>query len=481
MIDPQRAAAAGFEISLPAVAGGQSWVYKAFHPATGKHVALKLFKPTPRNAHVLREATALASIDSAHVAGFVAAGYIDQHPYLATHWVDGTRLSELIQQAAINSNRLTPQQVGDIIDGIARGLQAAHQQRQSHGDLTPANIIRAMDGSMVLIDFGLACSADDETLSLPESLGGTPRYVAPEIIAGNRPSAKADQYALAVIAYELLTGSWPFDAASSTASVTGATALHHQLYSPPVAASERIPALSNATDRVLLRALSKRPHQRFDDVIRFSHQLRTSLKALDTRGKTKRRRPAPWPWIAFAAGAGLAAAATPLSTTHKAAATATVATVSPRCNLMPNPGFDTALDYNFYQDAARPHLNKRVSDRQYETAPVLQLGDKDRYGLYGQIVEIHPQQQYQLSADVWLSEDVFKAELRVSWLDTDWQLMNDVTVIQLIVAATEGRQVLTPLTPPDGARYAVPTIYKDAFPGTMQVDNIVFTTIDKRC
>lgn len=490
---------AGFsDIGAP-LNSGQSVVYRAYHNATAQYVALKIFPPSESNRETLREATAIASINHPNIAHFVSAGYLEDLAYITTQWIDGVRLSDHL---ALHG----PLPVKDAIrltSDIADGLSATHTKNWVHGDLSPSNILRDCDGQGVLIDFGLGDQASDETIIGVDSIAGTPRYLAPEIIAGEKPSPQSDQYALALICYEMLTAVWPFCEDNKPDSVNLATALHHQLYSPPVPLSEHDPSFSADADQVFMRALSKDPNQRFPDVKTFCEQL--TLATSDSE-RTITPNDLHTHWLKSSVLGRISLVATglfilagmlsyvgffPMTFKSSVAVAGTEMTESTQsdgdpasltCNLMPNPGFNSVLSDNFYKDDKNPHAVKILTNPSITSSPLLHVGGAHEYGMYGQIIKIKPNELYNFSAQVFISGEVEHAELYVSWLDEDWQLIEGTetdgrSTVSLRIETHSGRQVLSDIKPPAHAWFAVPSVFKNASGGKLEIDNISFSAV----
>ncbi|MGZ4716058.1 MAG: serine/threonine-protein kinase [Acidimicrobiales bacterium] len=188
-------------------AGGMGVVYRAVDRRLGRPVAVKVVRTTdPRLAErSAREARLLALVDHPNVVRVYDAGVHDHHPYIVTELVSGRPLSNLVVGGA-----LTPDQVAAICAGAAAGLAATHRVGIVHRDLKPANILVSDRGVVRLLDYGVAAIADFDTLTLDGEVVGTPRYLAPEQVAGHEIGPAADVYALGLVLIECLTGHHPF-------------------------------------------------------------------------------------------------------------------------------------------------------------------------------------------------------------------------------------------------------------------------------
>lgn len=206
--------------------GGMGIVYAAQDLALKRTVAMKILAP-----HLLDDATARArfqreikhavAIEHPHVVPVYSAGYEDGHFYLAMRYVRGPNLFDLISQ----EGRLKEARALRIVGQMASALWAVHEVGIVHRDVKPQNVLiwgtGGVDEHAFLTDFGIA-RALDEVLHLTRSGAlGTRGYMAPELFEGGDPSPACDQYSLAVLAYELLTGEPPFSEAEASLTSGG--------------------------------------------------------------------------------------------------------------------------------------------------------------------------------------------------------------------------------------------------------------------
>ncbi len=279
--------------------GGMGAVYRARDEKLGRHVAIKTLTRTSLRARLRleREAKALAALEHSaivRVFDFVEDSESDLI-VVVMELVRGKSLRELVRL-----NRLEPQRATAIIADVADTLQAAHRVGLVHRDVKPDNIMVTEDGKTKLIDFGIAKALTDELLDTADASGkggtpltadgaivGTPAYLAPEQWSGAAAGPAADQFALAVTAFELLTGALPW-AIEDLASPLLAMAS-----TPPRNASALAPQLTRQLDEVLARALSKEPKKRFVSIEEFAATLShaaagVAAKQLDARAQPAR-------------------------------------------------------------------------------------------------------------------------------------------------------------------------------------------------
>jgi serine/threonine protein kinase, bacterial len=252
-------------------------VYLAQHPRLPRLDAIKILPPElttdgDYRERFNREADLASGLWHPHIVGVHDRGEYEGQLWISMDFVEGTDASRLVRDN--NPGGLPLPETLDIIDAVADALDFAHQQRLIHRDVKPANILLTASGAtrrrILLADFGIARTADDISgLTATNMALGTISYAAPEQLMGESIDGRADQYALAATAYHLLTGTQLF--AHSNAAVVISKHLNAQ---PPKLSASRpeLAPLDNALDQ----ALSKDPHDRFQDCLAFADALRTS-------------------------------------------------------------------------------------------------------------------------------------------------------------------------------------------------------------
>lgn len=246
-------------IEEPLGQGGMAAVYKARHERLGRFVAIKMMHATFLSddsflSRFEREAQIVASLSHQHIVEVYDYAEHEGTPYLVMRHVDGMTLKRYAMKRGV-----TPQEAADLLAPIADALDYAHQHGVLHRDVKPSNILIDQHGKPYITDFGLARMVDTGASTISHDMMlGTPYYVSPEQAQGRRDlDNRTDIYSLAVVLYELVTGSVPFVADTPYAIV------HGHIYSQPDAPSQRNPALTAAVDQVLLKALAKEPQQRY--------------------------------------------------------------------------------------------------------------------------------------------------------------------------------------------------------------------------
>lgn len=264
--------------------GGMATVYKAYQPALDRIVALKVLRTgfaedAEFQERFEREAKAVARLLHPHIVQVFDFERVEALPFMAMQYLEGGTLKAKLGALAEEGQRLPPRGVGRIVSEIAEGLGYAHALGIIHRDIKPSNIMFAADGKAVITDFGIAkilAAAAQHTLTTGVGIG-TPEYMSPEQGRGLAVDARADIYALGVVAYEMLTGRVPY-----VADTPLAVALAHA-HDPLPLPSALNPEVGAATERALLKALHKDPEQRFASAPEFAAALAAAVE-LDGSG-----------------------------------------------------------------------------------------------------------------------------------------------------------------------------------------------------
>ena len=234
-------------------------VYRATDPGLDRIVALKFIASDLASSPGFRdrfttESKIAASMDHPNVIPIFQAGEHEGRLFLVMRYVDGEDLRSELQR----EGRLEPPRAARIVAQIAAALDAAHARGLVHRDVKPANVLLTADDHAYLTDFGLTkrVVTDDEATKTGE-LVGTLNYVAPEQIRGDPVSPRTDVYGLGCVVFHVLTGRVPFPLEGNEAK------LWAHVSEPPPAASAVSPGLSPAFDRIIARAMQKRPEDRF--------------------------------------------------------------------------------------------------------------------------------------------------------------------------------------------------------------------------
>ena len=254
--------------------GGMATVFAARDEQLGRVVALKvLAAPLAADERFrqrfIRESRAAAAVDDPHIIPLFEAGQAGDVLFIAMRYVPGGDVRSLLSQ----EGPLEVDRAAEIVSAVASALDAAHAAGLVHRDVKPANMLRdARPGRpehVYLSDFGLTKdTVGSSGLTGTGLFLGTVDYAAPEQIDGRPVDGRADQYALACAACEMLTGQPPFPRDQPMAVL----AAHLNQQPPPVTAGR--PGLATALDAVFARALAKAPEQRYRTCGEFSEALR---------------------------------------------------------------------------------------------------------------------------------------------------------------------------------------------------------------
>jgi DNA-binding beta-propeller fold protein YncE len=272
-------AIAGYVLEEQIGAGGMAVVFRAHDARLDRQVALKILAPAfaadeAFRLRFIRESRAAAAVDDPHIIPVFEAGEADGVLFIAMRYVRGGDVRSLLTQ----SGPLPPARVAEIISQVSSALDSAHEGGLVHRDVKPANmLLDSRPGSgrpdhVYLSDFGLSKG----TLAASGLTGagqflGTVDYISPEQIEGKPVDGRADQYALACAAFELLTGAPPFRRDEAMA------VMYAQLSQPPPTVTSHRSGLPPAVDAVFARALAKVPGDRWASCQEFAEALRAAL------------------------------------------------------------------------------------------------------------------------------------------------------------------------------------------------------------
>lgn len=262
----------GYRIERELHASSRSHVYLATDLETGMRVALKvpsvdLSGDRSYLDRLMLEEWIARRLRSPHVLRAHGRTRPRSHLYLAMEYVEGRTLAQLLR----DQPALELEQVRDIVEQVARGLQALHRMEMVHRDLRPENLLVDRSGTVKIIDFGsvrVAGLADDGGLQQEELLG-TLQYTAPECFLGERATERSDLFSLGVIAYQMLSGRLPYGARAGRLRTR--TEQARLAYTSVLDDRRAIPAW---VDAALAKAVHPLPHKRQAALSEFVHDLR---------------------------------------------------------------------------------------------------------------------------------------------------------------------------------------------------------------
>ena len=312
-------------------------VYHAIDPNIGRPVAIKTIhfgdnrKPEDidrMRERLFREARSAGMLSH---PGIVTVYDVEQQgdlAYIAMEYVDGPTLDQMLSEPA----PLDAERMFSILGQTAVALDYAHSKGIVHRDIKPANIMLSADGTAKIADFGIAKIAAAENLTMTGSIVGTPHYMSPEQVQGQTVDGRSDQFSLAVIGYEMLTGEKPYTGEHLT------TVVYKIVAEEPVPPHRLNPSLSTGIYNVLRKALAKKPDGRYRNCQDFIESLEKACGATKGWKSMPRGGLLNEPTIADVKAPALAAAAAaalpPPRRTGRAESTATTTREAKR-----KPGF----------------------------------------------------------------------------------------------------------------------------------------------
>ena len=253
--------------------GGMAKVYKAYQPSLNRHVALKVLPEyLAHDAEFVdrfkQEATAAAALRHPNIVVIYDIGEADHLHYIATEFLEGQTLEQMLKQ----SGALPLPRIVSVVNQVASALEAAHEHGLIHRDIKPSNVFISPREHVTLMDFGIVKAMSATRLTRTGMLVGTPEYMSPEQAEGLPLDWRSDLYSLGVMLYEMLTGHVPFDAPTPNA------VLYAHVNKPPVPPSQLNPKIPQIIEPVVLRALAKRPDDRFRSDAEFASALEQATR-----------------------------------------------------------------------------------------------------------------------------------------------------------------------------------------------------------
>ncbi len=263
----------GYRIVRQLHASSRSHVYLAEEVASGEKVALKtlsteLSQDSASIERFVREEWIARRIDNQHVLKAPAQERPRHYLYTVLAYIEGQTLTQWMRDHP-NAELAS---VRPIVEQIAKGLRAFHRLEMLHQDLRPDNVMIDSHGTVKLIDFGAAKVAGlaEEVGAASDDILGTVQYTAPEYFLGEGGTPRSDQYSLAVITYQMLTGTLPYG--TEVAKTRTRAAQHKLAYQSALSENRELPAW---VDEVLKKALHPTPHKRFPALSEFIFELRS--------------------------------------------------------------------------------------------------------------------------------------------------------------------------------------------------------------
>lgn len=266
-----------FEVERELGRGAMGVVWLARDPMLERPVAVKaiqvhagLSAPAVEELRqrFVNEARSAANLSHPSIVTVYEAGSEGDSLYIAMEYVEGESLEDVIESERV----LTYKEVADLVIQLGSALDHAHDAGVVHRDIKPGNVLIDRNGRPKIADFGVARQATS-TLTATGTIIGTPAYMSPEQITGHSVTGASDQFALAILVYEMLTGRKPFSGEGAT------TVLYRIVHEAPAAPRDVQKNLPPALDAAVMRALAKDPAERFENCSAFARALREGLRA----------------------------------------------------------------------------------------------------------------------------------------------------------------------------------------------------------
>ncbi len=267
-----------YEILRELGRGGQSVAYLARDPVIGRLTAIKLMQPllgySPAQKkeyweRFLREAQAAGRLMHGNIAVIYDVGEADGSPFIAMEYIEGETLAVLLKkQFPIHFSRV----IG-LIRQVLNGLQYAHENGIIHRDIKPGNIMVTRKDVVKLVDFGIA-KVDSTQITSPGHVLGTPSYMSPEQITGEKVDRRTDIFSVGVVLYQCLAGRLPFTGDHAT------TIVYRIVHEPYATLDSKELELPPGMEEILQKALKKKKEERFSSCA----EMEKSLELLLERG-----------------------------------------------------------------------------------------------------------------------------------------------------------------------------------------------------
>lgn len=256
--------------------GAMGIVYLAFDTVLERDVAIKTISSTIREKHLkerfIREARAAGKLCHNNIVTIYDFGVEDDRLYISMEYLEGRDLYQLICEK-------TPMDIKDkleIVRQICVGLDYAHRNEVFHRDIKPGNVRLLKDGTVKIVDFGLAI-IQSSSLTQTGSFLGTPNYTAPERLHGDGGGGPSDQFAVGIMLYEMLTYCRAFE------GDTISTIIYNVLHKEPRALDTKMTAKFPGIETIIKRSIDKDPKRRYASMKEMSEEIETLLEKMKQR------------------------------------------------------------------------------------------------------------------------------------------------------------------------------------------------------
>lgn len=259
--------------------GGMAEVYKAYQPGLDRYVGIKVL-----HAHLVddkdfigrfeREALAVGKLRHPNIVQAVDFDRDEDMYFMAMEFIDGPTLKDEIKARRTEGKPFSLKEIARIFSALCSAMDYAHARGMVHRDLKPANVMINQEGQVVLTDFGIARIMGATQYTQTGALSGTPAYMSPEQGQGERGDERSDIYSLGVMLYELVTGVVPYDGDTPFAVI-----MKH--ISEPLPLPTKLnPDVPESVERVILKAMSKDPGDRYQTAGEMARALREAVGLL---------------------------------------------------------------------------------------------------------------------------------------------------------------------------------------------------------
>lgn len=247
-----------YEITELIGVGGMADVYKAIDVMENRTVAVKILKDEFSNSEEFlrrfrNESKAIALLSHPNIVKIYDVGFTDEIQFIVMEYIDGITLKEFIDQQGV----LRWKDALHFITQILRALQHAHDKGIVHRDIKPQNIMLFSDGTIKVMDFGIARFARIDGKTLSDKTIGSVHYISPEQARGDMTDERSDIYSVGVMLYEMLTGKKPFDGDNPVA-----IALKH-MEEEAVSPRDIMPSIPEALEEIVIHAMEREPAKRY--------------------------------------------------------------------------------------------------------------------------------------------------------------------------------------------------------------------------
>lgn len=259
-----------YEVTSVMGQGAMGTVYKAVDPLIERVVAIKTInlelsrdERAEFEERFYREAKSAGRLNHPNIVTIYDVGETEEAAYIAMEYLEGESLREMLDSGVV----LPIQRICSIAAQVASALDYAHENGVVHRDIKPANIMISRNRDVKLMDFGIALIPTGSRTQAGTVLG-SPKYMAPEQVTGKATDGRADIFSLGAVLYEMLTGSTPFNGDNLTAI------MYKILNDPPEMPSALNARVPRELDRIIAKALAKRPEDRYQTAKEFAKDLK---------------------------------------------------------------------------------------------------------------------------------------------------------------------------------------------------------------